>query len=142
MVARFVAMLERPVSRVRLENYRDGGDDLAMVVNYFFNLERSEALSPSLQAFEIALCNSIDAALTRRLQMPLWFDHAGFLSPWQVKQMTAFHGANATVRTSGIASTASACYATGSCPTSRSGAGPALATTTPASSSPDERRWS
>jgi hypothetical protein len=33
MVARFVAMMERPVSRVRLENYRVGGDDLALVVN-------------------------------------------------------------------------------------------------------------
>jgi len=36
MVSQFVTALERPVSRVHLEHYRNGGSDLEMVVNYFY----------------------------------------------------------------------------------------------------------
>lgn len=87
MVAQFVAALERPVSRVRLENYRDSGSDLDMVVNYFFNLELSEALYPTLQAFEIALRNSIHIVLSAHLQTSYWFDQPGFLPAWQAQQV-------------------------------------------------------
>lgn len=82
MVSRFIADLERPVSRVRLENYRPTNpttdDDLAMVVNYFHNIELSEALYPSLEAFEVALRNSIHLALSQHFQNVYWFDQAGF----------------------------------------------------------------
>lgn len=94
MVAKFVAALERPVSHVRLENYRPAhGSDLDMVVNYFYNLELSEALYPALQAFEIALRNSIHLTLTQHFQMnEYWFDFPGLFpqpkppatKPWQV----------------------------------------------------------
>jgi len=89
MVAQFVAALERPVSRVRLENYRTaGGSDLEMVTNYFYNLELSEALYPTLQAFEVALRNSIHLVLTNDARTPFWFDRSGFLPPWQTQEVS------------------------------------------------------
>lgn len=97
MVAQFVAALERPVSRVRLENYRANGSDLDMVVNYFYNLELAEALYPSLQAFEIALRNSIHLTLSQHFGTPFWFDTPGLYPlprppkrlPWQAESLQA-----------------------------------------------------
>jgi hypothetical protein len=90
MVTQFIADLERPISRVRLENYRPAnGSDLDMVVNYFYNLERSEALYPTLQAFEIALGNSIHLTLKDHFQTDDWFDRRGFLPAWQRSQISA-----------------------------------------------------
>lgn len=71
--------LEPAISTARLESYRNGGDDLDMLVNYFHNLELSEALYPSLQAFEVAYRNSLHDALTARYSTPYWFDHPDFL---------------------------------------------------------------
>lgn len=71
MVAQFVADLELPLSRIRLENYRPlHGADLDMVVNYFLNIELSEALYPTLQAFEVALRNSVHRALSQHFGTP------------------------------------------------------------------------
>lgn len=97
MVAQFVAALERPISRVRLENYRNGSSDLDMVVNYFFNLELSEALYPTLQAFEVALRNSVHLTLQQHFGTPYWFDTQGLYPPppppetipWQEKAIQA-----------------------------------------------------
>jgi hypothetical protein len=84
MVAQFVAALERPISRVRLEAYRPTGtDDLTMIVNYFSNIELSEALYPTLQAFEIALRNSVHAALGRHFASEFWFDRPRLLQTRQ-----------------------------------------------------------
>lgn len=89
MVARFITALDRPVSRVRLENYRQANaSDLDMVVNYFHNLELSEALYPTLQAFEIALRNSIHLTLTQHFQTPFWFDQPQLLPPRQSRQIS------------------------------------------------------
>ena len=88
MVAQFVASLERPISRVRLENYRAGGSDLDMIVNYFYNLELSEALYPSLQAFEISFRNSVHSALADHFGTTYWFDRPTFLPDWQAQQIT------------------------------------------------------
>jgi hypothetical protein len=75
MVARFVAELERPISRVRLEAHRPAsGDDFAMLIEYFYNIGLSEAPYPVLQAFEVSLRNSINATLTTHFQTPYWFD--------------------------------------------------------------------
>jgi len=88
IVSQFIAALERPVSSLRLENYRSAtGSDLEMVVNYFYNLELSEALYPTLQAFEIALRNSIHITLTDHHQTPYWFDQEGFLPQRQERQI-------------------------------------------------------
>jgi len=95
MVAQFIAALERPVSRVRLENYRADGSDLDMVVNYFYNLELAEALYPTLQAFEIAFRNSVHLTLSQHFQNPFWFDTPGLFpsprppakEPWQVRSV-------------------------------------------------------
>lgn len=80
MVTRFVAALESAVSKVRLEAYRPAGaSDLDMIVNYFRNIELSEALYPCLQSFEIAPRNSIHTALSRKFQTEFWFDRKGLL---------------------------------------------------------------
>jgi hypothetical protein len=98
MVQQLITALERPVSRVRLENYRHGGSDLDMVVNYFYNVELSEALYPALQAFEVALRNSVHLALTQHFNNdPFWFDTPGLYplprppktSPWQEDALRA-----------------------------------------------------
>ena len=94
MVARLVEDLELPLSRVRLEHYRsDNGSDLDMVINYFFNIELSEALYPSLQAFEVALRNSIHHAFTQHFGTEFWFDAPNLYpappspetTPWQAQ---------------------------------------------------------
>lgn len=78
MAHRLRSSLESAISSSRLESYRNGGDDLAMIVNYFHNLELSEALYPSLQAFEVTYRNSLHNALTARYSTPYWFDHPDF----------------------------------------------------------------
>lgn len=78
MAHRLRSSLESAISTARLESYRNGGDDLSMIVNYFHNLELSEALYPSLQAFEVAYRNSLHDALTARYSTPYWFDHPDF----------------------------------------------------------------
>lgn len=88
MVSQFITDLERALPRVRLENYRPpNGSDLEMVVNYFHNIELSEALYPILQAFEIALRNSIHTTLTDHFSTDHWFDQPAFLPRRQVRQI-------------------------------------------------------
>jgi hypothetical protein len=83
VVVSLVRALEDTVSRERLEAYRPvGAGDLDMVVNYFWNIELSEALYPSLQAFEIALRNRVHGALAEHFGTEHWFDH-GILLDWQ-----------------------------------------------------------
>jgi len=80
-----VQSLEWPISPVRLEAYRpDGASDLAMLANYIWNVQLSEALYPSLQAFEVALRNSVHRALSHHFQTEYWFDQ-GILLAWQWK---------------------------------------------------------
>lgn len=74
----FRSSLESAISTARMESYRNGGDDLAMIVNYFHNLELSEALYPSLQALEVTFRNSLHDSLTARYGTPYWFDHPDF----------------------------------------------------------------
>jgi hypothetical protein len=107
MVDRFIADLEQPIPRVRLENYRPPqGDNLAMIVTYFHNLELSEALYPTLQAFEISLRNSIHATLSDHFQTPYWFDIPElFPNPAppksQNRQRMAIKGARASLSKNG-----------------------------------------
>lgn len=87
MVAQFVADLYLPLSQVRLEAYRPaGGDDLAMLTNYFWNIDLAEALVPSLHAVELALRNSVHVALTNRYGTDMWFYEQGHLEPGQLSQ--------------------------------------------------------
>lgn len=89
MVEQFVAALERPISRARLESYRSGdGGDFAMLVNYFYNIELSEAIYPSLHIFEISLRNSIDHALAQHFETHYWFDIPGLLLRWQQEEIS------------------------------------------------------
>lgn len=80
MVTQYVAALELPVSRQRLEGCRPAGsDDLSMVATYLWNRALAEALYSPLQVLEIALRNSIHATLSRYFQTPSWFDMPGLL---------------------------------------------------------------
>lgn len=88
MVLPFLADLDRALPRIRLENYRPAnGSDLDMIVNYFYNMELSESLYPSLQAFEIALRNSIHLTLGLHFGTSHWFDQPGFLPHRQSRQI-------------------------------------------------------
>jgi len=84
MASTFVAGLQAPISRVRLESYRSPGDtDLETIVNYLFNIELSEALYPSLHAVEVSLRNSIHSAASSHYRSEFWFDQAGVILPAQ-----------------------------------------------------------
>ena len=85
MVAQFVADLSLPLSQIRLSAYRpQGGSDMEMLTNYFWNIDLAETLVPSLHAVELALRNSLHAALASRHQTDLWFYQPGLLEPNQV----------------------------------------------------------
>jgi hypothetical protein len=76
----FVRDLHRPISQVRLEAYRPpNGTDLDMLVTYFWNVALSEALYPTILAFEVALRNTIHLTLSQRYGAALWFDRANLL---------------------------------------------------------------
>ncbi len=84
--AEWFLVLQLPISQERLEAYREpGGSDLDTLANYFWNVELSEALYPSLQAFEIALRNSIHTALVQHFQNVHWFDQADLMLDWQME---------------------------------------------------------
>jgi len=79
-----------PISRERLEAYREeGSDDLETLANYFWNMELSEALYPILQAFEVSLRNSIHSALSAHFENSSWFDHPGLLLEWQAEAIVS-----------------------------------------------------
>lgn len=85
MVAQLVTDLYRPLSQTRLETYRPPqGSDLEMVTNYFWNIDLAEALMPSLHAAELALRNTIYAALEAKYQNPMWFYEPNALEPNQL----------------------------------------------------------
>lgn len=84
MVEQFVAGLARPISIERLASYRPPeGSDLDMLIAYFWNLTLSEALYPTVQALEVALRNTIHAAVATGTGTgtDLWFDWPGLLLP-------------------------------------------------------------
>lgn len=88
MVAQFVSDLYLPLSRDRLEAYRPtGASDLEMITNYFWNIDLAEALVPSLHAVEIAVRNSMNAALTAQYGTDMWFYTPGLLESGQVSQL-------------------------------------------------------
>lgn len=55
------------------------GSDLEMLTNYFWNIDLIEALVPCLHAVELALRNSIHAALTAQYGTKMWFYEPGVL---------------------------------------------------------------
>lgn len=93
MVEQFVVALEPSISRARLEAYRSvDASDLDMLVNYFLNIELSEALYPTLQAFEIALRNTVHTTLTKHFSSEFWFDNPGVLLNWQSQAIHNIRG--------------------------------------------------
>lgn len=75
MVAALVDELVPAISSVRLEAHRpQGGSDLEMLVNYFWNIELCKSLYPSIHALEVSLRNSIHSAATNCYGTPFWFD--------------------------------------------------------------------
>lgn len=64
----YYASLRAALSNERLDKYKRDGDrtDAEALGRYFFNIAVCEALYPSLQGLEVALRNSLDAAITDR----------------------------------------------------------------------------
>ena len=90
MVSQFVSDLYLPLSQVRLEGYRpQGGSDLDMVTNYFWNIALAEALVPSLHAIELAVRNSMHSALTHLHGSEMWFYQPGLLESGQLAGFAA-----------------------------------------------------
>lgn len=80
MVAAYIAELERALSPERLAPYRPaGGDDLAMVTTYFWNIALCQDLYACLGALEVSLRNGIHHALTVRYGRDDWYDISGLL---------------------------------------------------------------
>lgn len=85
MVQAYIADLERGISPPRLSKYRpQNGSDLEMAVNYFWNIELSEALYPGLAALEVTFRSSVREALTRREGTDMWF--RSLLEPGQLRE--------------------------------------------------------
>jgi hypothetical protein len=83
----FVDRLYQALSRERLEAYRPPkGSDLDMLTNYFWNIDLIEALVPAMHAVELALLNSIHAALTDRYATDMWFYQPGLLDSSELVQ--------------------------------------------------------
>ncbi|MBA2518509.1 MAG: hypothetical protein H0V24_02480 [Chloroflexia bacterium] len=88
MSAQFVSDLYFALSRDRLEAYRSAnGSDLEMLTNYFWNIDLIEALVPCLHAVELALRNSIHAALTTQYGTEMWFYQPGVLESSELIQL-------------------------------------------------------
>jgi hypothetical protein len=89
VVAPFVADLQLPISNPRIESYRPpNGSDLDMVTRYYWDIELSRALMPSIHAVELSLRNSIHTAITALHNgNDMWFYEPGLLEPGQLSQL-------------------------------------------------------
>jgi hypothetical protein len=86
--SQFVSDLNLPLSEIRLESYRpDGGSDLDMLTNYFWNIDLAEAFVPCLHAVEVAVRNSINTAMASLHSDPMWFYKPGLLGYGQLEQL-------------------------------------------------------
>src|SRR5438552_2173704 len=94
------AALSRAHSPERLGAYRRAGDDEAAVLaRYLWNSQLSEALYPTLQALEVALRNSVHAAVSRAYGRADWYD--GTPAILQARQQDLVADATATLRAAG-----------------------------------------
>ncbi|HEV2074493.1 MAG TPA: hypothetical protein VGR29_12760 [Thermomicrobiales bacterium] len=75
MVDDFLEAIQRPISSPRLHSYGTPSDELATkLLNYFWNIELSQAFYPLLQAYEVALHNTIHHTLSDHFETEWWFD--------------------------------------------------------------------
>jgi len=80
----FFNRIESVLYAERINAYRqDGADELMTLARYMLNMALSESLYSSLQFAEIALRNSIHAALTHRAKSDEWYNTSPFLLSWQ-----------------------------------------------------------
>ena len=94
------AALSRAHSPERLAPYRcPGDDDAAVLARYLWNTQLGEALYPTLQALEVALRNSVHAAITRAYGRADWYD--GTPPILQARQQDLVAEAKATLRAAG-----------------------------------------
>jgi hypothetical protein len=78
--------LAHPISSERLGRYRRQSSEtseIEAIANYFWNINLSEALYPSLHALEISLRNSIHTAACSVYRSEFWFDTPELLIRWQ-----------------------------------------------------------
>lgn len=82
MQADFFEMLNRAISQERLDGYtrrREKMGPESIYAHYAWNLALSESLYPALQGVEIALRNSLQAAMTKRYGCEEWFNDRNLL---------------------------------------------------------------
>jgi hypothetical protein len=80
VVTTYIADLAGVLSVDRLTTYRPaGGDDLAMVVTYFWNVALRQALYGSLGDVEVAIRNGIHRSLSTHFGRDDWYAVAGVL---------------------------------------------------------------
>lgn len=80
VLASYVTDLEQALAPDRLAAYRpQGGNDLAMVTTYFWNMALSRELMMSLGVVEITMRNGIHHALTAYAGRADWYDHLTLL---------------------------------------------------------------
>ncbi|HEY7032003.1 MAG TPA: hypothetical protein VH482_11770 [Thermomicrobiales bacterium] len=78
-IIKYLAEIEAALSSGRLAPYRPpGGDDMAMITTYFWNMELCQALYTCLGSLEVIMQNGIHAALAIYAGRPDWYD-AGLL---------------------------------------------------------------
>jgi hypothetical protein len=88
VVAQIAVNLQSSLPRVRLETYRpQGGSDLDMITNYFWDIALAEALVPALHGVELALRNSLHTELTKVYGTEMWFRRPGVLEAGQQRQL-------------------------------------------------------
>ncbi len=63
--------------------------DLEMITNYFWDIDLAEALVPSLHAVELAVRNSMHAALAKRSRTEMWFYEPGLLRSTQLQMLAS-----------------------------------------------------
>ena len=74
MVAQFVAALEPSLSKVRFEAYRPAGPTTWRWSSTTSSMSSYQRRCPGLQAFEVALRNSIHGTLSSHFATEFWFD--------------------------------------------------------------------
>ena len=89
VIAAYAGQLHRGLSAARLAPYRPhGGNNLATVTNYFWNVALCQTLYHSLGALEVSMRNGIHDALTAHFRRSDWYDIPNLLLPRELDNIT------------------------------------------------------
>lgn len=90
MVNQYVIDLAHVLSADRLAPYRpSGGDDLAMIATYFWNVALCQALYASLGAAEVAIRNGLHDTLAQHFGQADWYDRPNLLLARELRDVAS-----------------------------------------------------